>query len=78
MPSKQRRERVRELLDALPLERVRDVVVVDASRSELGEQRLRLLDAFGQRLADSPWSWKAAIVSNGIVFTVSGPMSSST
>ena len=28
--------------------------------------------------ATTPWSWNASIVSSGIVFTVSGPISSST
>ena len=69
-------ERVGELLDSLALERVRDVVVVDAC---FGEARgrpppPRRRPPSGSRLP-RPWSWKARIVSSGIVFTVSGPIS---
>ena len=42
-------ERVGELLDALALQRVRDVVVVDARLGQLGEELLRLLYAFLER-----------------------------
>jgi hypothetical protein len=74
----QRRERVRELLDALTLERVGDVVVVDARVRELRSSACGLVDPSVSVSATTPWSWNASIVSNGIVFTVSGPISSST
>ena len=70
---------VGELLDALALERVRDVVVVDAGVGEaLGAARAASSTPSVIVSRTSPWSWNASIVSNGIVLTVSGPISSST
>ena len=75
----QLRERVDELLDALALERLRDVVVVDAGLAQLARAASRASSTPCSSVsATTPWSWKAAIVSSGIVFTVSGPISSST
>ena len=79
-PVEQLLERVGELLDALALERVGDVVVVDADAREVVEEpaspRRGPRSSVSPRT--SPWSWNAWIVSSGIVFTVSGPISSST
>ena len=47
----QRRERVREALRSLGLERRGDVVVVDPGRLEVAQERMRLVHALGQRLA---------------------------
>src|SRR6266545_3924439 len=47
-------ERLRELLDALALERLGDVVVVDACLRDLLEDALRLVDALFERWGHSP------------------------
>ena len=79
MPSISSREGVGELLDAFLLEHLDDVVVVDAGRASSSSRHSRLVDALvSVSPRTSPWSWKAAIVSAGIVLTVFGPISSST
>ena len=58
---------------------VGDVAHVDADRVELGDRRARASASCASTVrATSPWSRNASIVAGGIVFTVSGPMSSST
>ena len=72
-------ERLRELLHALALERLDDVVVVDPGRGERLEHAARAVDVLARACrATSPWSWNASTVSRGIVLTVSRPISSST
>jgi hypothetical protein len=74
----QLRERLGELVHALALERVRDVVDVDPGLGEAREDGLRLLDPLLERERDLAVVLEARIVSSGIVLTVSGPISSST
>ena len=73
-------ERVDELLHALALERVgRRRRSRRRPRASSSSTRSGLVEALLERVArTSPWSWNASIVSAGIVFTVSGPISSST
>ena len=71
------RERVGELLDAFGLEGRHDVVVVDSRVGELREKSSRIVHTLDEGLRDDPVILER-LDSNGIVFTVSGPMSSST
>ena len=68
-------------VDALALERGGHVVEVDAGRGEVGHHLVRLVDVLGRR-CPARWSpsprCSASIDAGASVFTVSGPMSSST
>ena len=71
-------ERVRELVDPLTLERGGDVVVVDPGLLEPPETSFASSMPWASVSSTFPWSWKASIVSSGIVLTVCEPISSST
>jgi hypothetical protein len=68
-----------ELLDALDLEQVDDLVVADAERVESAEDLARRpYDDRTESPAMTPWSATASIVACGIVLTVPGAMSCTT
>ena len=73
-------EGLRELLHALALERLDDVVVVDARRLERPRARARAVDVAASSVSARPRRGPGTprSVSRGIVLTVSGPISSST
>ena len=70
-------ERLRERLDALALQFVRHVIDRDAGGCEVAASRRALRRGPRRSCGEStPWSRNASMVAGGIVFTVSGPISS--